>query len=100
MKLDDMQAIPFCARKSDTPKPRRVGYVPIHKTRQFTYHQLTLTGEFIREWSSLKEIEDAAATHSGIKILVPNVSRVCNGHRHTHAGCKWKKVPIKVKAKK
>lgn len=52
-----MQAIPFCARKSDKPKPRSARF----------------------------------------KILASSVSRVCNGTRHTHAGCKWKKVPIKAK---
>lgn len=45
--------------------------------------QLSIDGEFIREWKSLAEAVEVLGVHGG------NVSSVCNGNRNKTAGFKW-----------
>ena len=83
MKLSEMQPIPRRIIKKQIPNPG----APRGSVRVYDYHQINLaTGEEVRVWDSLKEIDASGKFRSQL------VSNVCNGRRTVHGGFLWKKV--------
>ena len=88
MHPSNMPPIP---RREQTPKPGRTGKGHL---RIYVYHQLSLDGEFIREWPTLVAIEKAKIKGATCKVQGQNVYKCCNGIRSKHGGFRWKKVKI------
>jgi len=74
-----------CSNLSKANKGRKLsdGHKKTIKERQSkSVIQTTLTGEFVKEWESIKQAENTLNIH--------NVGRVCNRKQNSSGGFKWK----------
>lgn len=72
----------------DEAKKKRMAEKVSVKKQKYDFDQYSRDGQFIRRWSSVKEIVEHNPTYKW-----QNIYNVCHGHKPTYKGFVWKQVP-------
>ena len=65
---------------------------PVPRHREFfTYRQLTLDKELVREWEGIELFDHGARLANGEIASYPGINKVCTGVRQTFMGFRWER---------